>query len=248
MAKEISKTQIDKLGDRLKIGSITEDDLRLLDRYRRTFTAAYEVVVGDIRNKLGLEPTGRPAKSTISIIDKLKRESIRLTQIQDIAGCRIIVADIVEQEPVIQSLVSLFSQAAVIDRRAKPSHGYRAVHVVVNQEGKLIEIQVRTSRQHIWAELSEKYSDLYDLSIKYGGGDKQLQEALQQLSVTISELEEGDKTIAETWSKLPPDVQMQEEVQKVLAEVREARDRFMRAGHEAINKLAEASRQKDTSQ
>src|SRR4051812_26864902 len=190
MAKEKSKTQIDRLGDRLKRGQITEEDLRLLDRYRRTFTPAYEVVVGDIRDKLGLEPTGRLAKSTTSIVDKLKRESIRLTQIQDIAGCRLIVEDITEQESVIKSLTGFFRQATVIDRRAKPSHGYRAVHVVVNHDGKLIEIQVRTSLQQVWAELSEKYSDVIDSSIKYGGGDKGLQKSLQTISEIIAELEQ----------------------------------------------------------
>jgi hypothetical protein len=86
MAREVSKTQIDRLGDRLRKGNISEADLRLLDQYRRSFTEAYEVVVGTIRKKLALEPTGRPAKSTTSISEKLRRESIRLTQIQDIAG------------------------------------------------------------------------------------------------------------------------------------------------------------------
>ena len=198
MSKELSKTQIDRLGDRIKRGHITEEDLRLLDRYRRTFTPAYEVVVGAIRDKLGLEPTGRPAKSTISIIDKLKRESIRLTQIQDIAGCRIVVADIAEQESVIKSLTDMFPQATVIDRRAKPSHGYRAIHVVVNQERKSIEIQVRTAVQQVWAELSEKLSDEVDPLIKYGGateGDpKILQEILQLLSDYTADIEQ-------TWQK-----------------------------------------------
>jgi ppGpp synthetase/RelA/SpoT-type nucleotidyltranferase len=54
-----------------------------------------------IRDQLGLEPTGRPAKSTTSITEKLHRESIRLTQIQDIAGCRIVISDIAEQERVV---------------------------------------------------------------------------------------------------------------------------------------------------
>src|SRR3954471_23032236 len=114
MSKEVSKTQIDRLGERLKRGQITEVDLRLLDAYRRTFTPSYEFVVGSIRDKLKLEPTGRPAKSTISIIDKLKRESIRLTQIQDIAGCRIIVDDIAGQDSIVQSLTDLFPQSTVI--------------------------------------------------------------------------------------------------------------------------------------
>ena len=91
-----SKTQIDRLGDRLRAGSLTESDLIILDEYRRSFGEAYESVVRTIRQSLGLEPTGRPAKSTGSISEKLRRESIRLSQIQDIAGCRIVVHDVLE--------------------------------------------------------------------------------------------------------------------------------------------------------
>lgn len=65
-----SKTQIDKLGERLKAGGTTEADLRELDEYRRSFTAAYESVVSVVRDRLNLEPTGRLAKTTPSIIDK----------------------------------------------------------------------------------------------------------------------------------------------------------------------------------
>jgi len=82
----VSKTQIDRLGDRLRAGNINEEDLRMLDEYRRSFSDAYESVVSAIGNELSLQPTGRPAKSTTSITDKLLRESIRLSQIQDIAG------------------------------------------------------------------------------------------------------------------------------------------------------------------
>src|ERR1051325_9524562 len=106
---QISKTQIDRLGDRLKKGNISEDDLGLLDEYRRSFTEAYETVVGIIRNELLLEPTGRPAKSTTSISEKLRRESILLTQMQDISGCRLIVTDISFQEKVISSLTEVFA-------------------------------------------------------------------------------------------------------------------------------------------
>lgn len=78
-ASQLTKNQIDRLGGRLRKEDISEDDLRLLDSYRRSFTEGYEDVVGQIRDHLNLEPTGRPAKSTTSIIDKLKRESIRLS-------------------------------------------------------------------------------------------------------------------------------------------------------------------------
>lgn len=68
----LSKTQIDSLGDRLRKGPITESDLRLLDDHRRSFRAAYEIVIGRIRGELNFVTTGRPAKATSSIIEKLQ--------------------------------------------------------------------------------------------------------------------------------------------------------------------------------
>lgn len=195
---ELTKSRIDRLGDRLRKGDISEDDLRLLDRYRRSFSGAYEFVVETIRGELKLEPTGRPAKSTTSISDKLRRESIRLTQIQDIAGCRLIVPDVAGQDAVVKSLEGLFEHATVIDRRVKPSHGYRAVHVIVNSSGKLIEIQVRTQLQHLWAELSEKFSDISDPAIKYGGGKKEIQKELLETSEMVAREELLEAALANT--------------------------------------------------
>lgn len=148
----VSKTQIDRLGDRLKGGDHTEDDPESLDDYRRSFGEAYQAVIRTIRQR-GESPTGRMAKSTVSIVEKLRRESIRLSQIQDIAGCRIIVVNAVRQDQVVAFLKTDFPEAAVIDRRVSPSYGYRAAHIIAEVSGKPIEIQVRSSLQHLWAEL-----------------------------------------------------------------------------------------------
>jgi putative GTP pyrophosphokinase len=223
MAGELSKTQIDRLGDRLRKGNISDDDLRLLDQYRRSFTDAYEFVAGTIRKELALEPTGRPAKSTTSITDKLRRESIRLTQIQDIAGCRLIVTDIANQELVVQSLKALFEHTTVIDRRNQPSHGYRAVHVVVNYGGKLIEIQVRTSLQHLWAELSEKYSDIVDPTIKYGGGDETIRTLLTKVSDLVASDESNDKLLADVLAESSSEDTLPDNVKQEIAGFQEDR-------------------------
>ncbi len=183
--EKLSKTQIDRLGDRLRKGLISETDLRVLDDYRKSYGLAYDEVVGVIREKLKLNPVGRPAKSTSSIVDKLKRESIRLSQVQDIAGCRLIVSDTKHQDNVVSSLCGAFISTSIVDRRIKPSHGYRAVHVIVKISGKPIEVQVRTELQHQWAELSEKCSDKIDPLIKYGGGDRWFQIELKIISETI---------------------------------------------------------------
>ncbi len=179
---EWTKSQVDRLGDRLRKGDISEDDIRLLDDYRHSFTDAYEDVVWLIVHELKLEPTGRRAKTNASIIDKLRRESIRLSQMQDIAGCRIVVNDISAQDKVTARLTELFERTTVVDRRQHPSHGYRAVHVIVTNRDKLVEIQVRTVLQDRWAAFSERLSDEVDPSIKYGGGDEELISYLHEMS------------------------------------------------------------------
>ncbi|HEV7396898.1 MAG TPA: hypothetical protein VGN86_10345 [Pyrinomonadaceae bacterium] len=200
-AHKFSKSKIDQLGDRLRKGAIDEDDLRLLDAYRRSFAESYEFVVDKIRQDLRLVPTGRPAKSTSSIIDKLDRESIRLSQIQDIAGCRIVVSDLIEQDTVVAKLANLFESISVVDRRTKSSHGYRAVHVVVSHSGKLIELQIRTRLQHLWAELSEKLSDVVDSALKYGGGDTEKLTLLTLISEAIETLEDIEKDLTQLMIK-----------------------------------------------
>ncbi len=192
----MSKSQIDRLGARLKEGDLGEAQLRELDEYRRSFHPAYDVVVRRIEAKLQLKPTGRPAKSTIAIIEKLRRESIRLTQVQDIAGCRVTVEDAAEQDRIVNALASMFEQVSIVDRRARPSYGYRAVHIIVNFDGKLIEVQVRTKLQHHWAELSEKFSDVIDPNIKYGAGPENVRKLLSGCTEYIVDLERMETELA----------------------------------------------------
>ncbi len=188
----LTKNQIDRLGERLRKGDISEDDHQLLDSYRRSFSGSYEDVFGRIREQIGLEPTGRSAKSTNSIIEKLRRESIRLSQMQDIAGCRIVVPDLPSQGEAVERLKMLFDNVSIDDRREQPSHGYRAVHVIFEHSGKLVEVQVRTSLQHRWAQLSEKLSDVVDSTIKYGGGDRDVAIILGVMSEKISSHESAE--------------------------------------------------------
>ncbi|HEY0099240.1 MAG TPA: hypothetical protein VGB76_09820 [Pyrinomonadaceae bacterium] len=249
MAKDISKTQIDRLGERLKKGNITEADLRLLDLYRRSFTPAYEIVVRTIRNDLALEPTGRPAKSTTSISEKLRRESIRLTQIQDIAGCRLTVTDIVEQDSVVESLRNLFDKTTIVDRRQQPSHGYRAVHVVVSCLNKMIEIQVRTSLQHLWAELSEKLSDMVNPAIKYGAGDERVRWILANASNMVVRTESLEVDWVNLKGNLSPSDMFTEDIQQIIAEnekiLTSLRQQVFKGLHDVIEYLEEPAGEND---
>lgn len=247
----MSKSQIDRLGARLKQGDqgdLGEALLRELDDYRRSYHPAYDVVVRRIEAELRLKPTGRPAKSTIALIEKLTRESIRLTQVQDIAGCRITVENPVEQDRTVAALTSIFDQVSIVDRRARPSYGYRAIHVIVNLDGKLIEVQVRTKLQHHWAEFSEKYSDVVDPDIKYGGGPKEVREVLSSLSELIAELEGAE--IESVKMPDPTDViydKLPDSAKRAFADLRksidEQKQRIARLMQQGVTDLSERNKQ-----
>jgi ppGpp synthetase/RelA/SpoT-type nucleotidyltranferase len=111
---------------------------------------------------------------------------------QDIAGCRLVVPNVVAQNGVVERLKSVLPKAVVIDRRKQPSFGYRAVHIIASARNKLVEIQIRTELQDLWAQLSEKLSDVLDPAIKYGGGDCQARASLSDYSGLIASIEELD--------------------------------------------------------
>jgi putative GTP pyrophosphokinase len=198
----VTKAQIDKLGERLRLEAVTESDLRLLDEYRRSFWNSYQEVMWVLRERGRghLEPTGRFPKTPGSIVAKLQREpSIRLTQMQDIAGCRIVVPSL-EKQLVAQLGVEGFLSDAptrVIDRRDRPSHGYRALHIVVLVRERAVEIQLRTALQHLWAELCEKLSDRFGIEVKYGGGSEQVRMLLSTSSLRVAELERSEQQLFE---------------------------------------------------
>jgi putative GTP pyrophosphokinase len=188
LATELSNSQIDKIGDKLRSDAVDADCLRKLEIFRSLYGDAYKYVEG-LLDSIGCKVTGRPSKSTVAIVEKLKRETIRLNQIQDIAGCRVLVRDLATQDDLIETMLVLFSDVEIDDKRKSPTNGYRAVHVIVKKGGRPVEIQVRTSLQHAWAEISEKVADQFGHSIKYGQGDKNAIVFLQSLSAATARLD-----------------------------------------------------------
>ncbi|MFT7721554.1 MAG: hypothetical protein QM788_01775 [Roseateles sp.] len=106
----MSATQVNKLGERLRGEPITPDDLLLLDDYRRQFAAASAEVERVLREEFHQQPATREAKSTPAICAKLRRErGSRLASMQDIAGCRVVVADRQAQRSLARALALRFA-------------------------------------------------------------------------------------------------------------------------------------------
>jgi hypothetical protein len=175
-----SREQINRLGQRLASGGpVSDDDFRALEELIACHLTALELArprVNDLAATLETAPlhiTHR-AKTTQTIIEKLRREhGMALARVQDLAGIRIVgTLRLDEQDLLATEIVRRFPAdpraAKVVDRRVNPSHGYRAVHIIVSLDGISIEVQVRTIRQHVWADLMERLADRLGRQIRYG--------------------------------------------------------------------------------
>lgn len=185
----LSRSQVDKVGEKLKRDDVDATAITLLEEYRSEFQDSYKTVERQLRDRLGHEVTGRPAKSTMAISEKLKRQSIRLSQIQDIAGCRVIVPTVLAQDSLGNAISVLFDDVATDDKRERPTNGYRALHLIAKIENRPIEIQVRTDLQHVWADVSERLADVHGQGVKYGKGDESVLAFLTRLSSSIRKFE-----------------------------------------------------------
>jgi len=119
-----------------------------------------------------------------SILAKLRDQpTMRLTQMQDIGGCRAIVGTI-EQVTQLKHLYERYGKHEQLPTKdyilnPKPS-GYRSVHVIYrhfNKEkpqfnGLKIEIQLRTKLQHAWATAVETAGLFMRQALKAGRGEK----------------------------------------------------------------------------
>lgn len=161
---------------------VTPDDRVLINEYRESFLETLLVVNFDLgRLRIGKSDGGR-LKRPESIVAKLERDSrIRLSRMQDIAGCRLVASGKAEQDAIYARLQTDFDIYRAYDTRETPHSGYRAVHVVVRRGDKFVEVQVRTESQREWARLSEEATAL-DPAVKYGGGSPLIRQALDELS------------------------------------------------------------------
>lgn len=169
----MTKSALDRLGGRLAVDARASDDE--LDQLAEVIRA-YQVVLDEVKAQLvelGFSPTTR-VKTQGTLIEKLRRESgMRLSRVQDLAGARIVVSDRRGQDQARDRICTHFATAGhacrVRDRREDPSHGYRAVHVIVQFGGIPVEVQIRTELQDSWAQIVERLGDQWGRSLRYGG-------------------------------------------------------------------------------
>lgn len=179
VALPISGSQLKKLTQRLRTGTETPEDLHALADvrfyYRQVLARAHAEVERICTQTHGAEAMAPRVKTLKTTLEKLVRQPglHSLAQIRDLAGLRVVVHGTrADQDKIVARIAALFPNddhpPKLIDRRADPRSGYRAVHLEVKSEHILIEVQVRTALQHRWAELFERTADRLGRGLRYG--------------------------------------------------------------------------------
>lgn len=181
MTTQFMDDEIDALGERLR-GNITVADRTLYEIFKGELDLIRHSLEDQLQRLAPGAVISSRTKRVETVAAKLRRRSdLRLSQVTDLAGCRIVVSGQANQRAVVERLLATYDVLQVDDKSDSPKFGYRAVHLDVRYQGKLMEIQVQTGNQHLWQMVSELAAG-YDVSIKYGGGLPEVSQALQELS------------------------------------------------------------------
>ena len=214
-----SKSRIDKSGRALTNSDfdLTEEYLELdeiFDQFRESHLAPLTSLTASIQNVLSdlgeSYYIAQRLKRKPQIVRKLKRLSVRLTQLQDIGGLRIIVNDnsvIQRLEATIENSIAKnpnYTLARNADYRpeGRDDSGYRALHKIVKFQDIFLEVQIRSRAQHYWAESVERTSVFYGKRLKEGEGSSEVLLYFKNLSNVFASIERGYKQSAESISVL----------------------------------------------
>lgn len=135
-----------------------------------------------------------------TIVDKLGREpTMALARMQDIGGCRAILANIDELRRVEKRVRWRRPPVNVSDYISSPrASGYRAVHLVVTYDGRCVEIQLRTRLMHEWAVAVERFGGRMNEDLKSGRGPRKVIVWLEAVAGALA-LEDGGETVDSTF-------------------------------------------------
>ena len=182
-----TRSQIDRAGERLrKAETPNESDRELYNEYRASFVQPLNQAVDTLRALANGMPVADRLKRFETTIQKLRRQRTRLSSIEDIAGCRVVLPTWREQHELLDRVRQEFEVVRERDYQIAPRHGYRALHAVVRVREQPVEIQLRTELEDRWANFVDQLAQ-EDLVIKYGGGPSQTQALLQGTSAIFRE-------------------------------------------------------------
>ena len=202
---QYGKKKISKAGRILADPHTSDDDffaaLEILNNWRAAHALPLDVVADGLATILPEALVARRLKRLDSIVMKLKRfPDMDLYRIQDLGGCRAIVKsvdDVYNAVDKVKSQITTHELKREYDYLANPkSSGYRSYHLVFQYsnaeeyKNMLIEMQIRTELQHIWATAIEVMGLYTKSSLKSSQGDEKILRFFA-LASSIFAIEEG---------------------------------------------------------
>lgn len=132
-------------------------------------------------------------KKRDTIIDKLDRyPGMKLTRMHDIGGCRARLPSLRSLLAVSRRLRKTWTIISTRDYVAEPKDsGYRAIHHDVRRNGRVIEVQLRTIRQHAWANQVEDDGRSLGTGYKFGFGDEAIHDYYRTMSEVFWRIDAG---------------------------------------------------------
>lgn len=212
---QYSRSRIDAAGYRAAQGVETEEDINVIENWRASHAQilnTFKQILYNRSRKIDCIVVQR-LKRRPTIIDKLSRNEtmkVRLSQMQDIAGCRLIFSS-AEDIYIFQELMASGKYTHELkykkDYIEEPKEdGYRGIHEIYSYQvepkkghagdeqpwnGMRVEIQYRTLNQHIWATAVESAGLLTAHNPKFGFGSKAFIDFFRVSSEMMSRHAEG---------------------------------------------------------
>ncbi|MGE4449497.1 MAG: RelA/SpoT domain-containing protein [Azospira sp.] len=184
-----------------------EEALDVLANWRSAHAFPLNTITMDLRQKAKrVQPAAlvvQRLKRTRSILAKLSKESsMRLTQMQDIGGCRAVVQtidEVYELRDAYKRSKSLHEFVGEDDYIIIPKiSGYRSLHLVYKFQSRshpeynkfLFEIQLRTRTQHSWATAVETVGAVIGQALKSSEGERSWLTYFQNAALALQFLEQ----------------------------------------------------------
>jgi ppGpp synthetase/RelA/SpoT-type nucleotidyltranferase len=215
--KKYSKSKTDNAGIVLCNENSSNEEkneaLEILSNWRASHSYPMDVFKRRLkRSSEKIDPNSLSAqrlKRVPSIIKKLRRKydgrkaTMKLTQMQDIAGCRAVMSDVTLAKELYQKYYSngdlKHKKVNEKDYITYPKEdGYRSIHLVYRYNsdkgrkiynGLLIEVQIRSKLQHIWATAVETVGFFTGQAIKSNEGEEEWKEFFKLVSSAFARLE-----------------------------------------------------------
>jgi ppGpp synthetase/RelA/SpoT-type nucleotidyltranferase len=217
--KVFSKSKTDLAGDLLRNPESSEEEknkaLEILSNWRGAHSYPMHVFKKRLKNvseKIDSHAlSAQRLKRVPSIINKLNRKyegkkaTMKLTQMQDIAGCRAIMSDVsLAKKLYLDSYIKGDIKHKKVNEKDYISYpkedGYRGIHLIykyysdkkgrIDFNGLLVEVQIRSKLQHIWATAVETVDFFTRQAIKSNQGQEDWADFFRLVSSAFARFEE----------------------------------------------------------